>query len=115
MTTETIFSKIIDKKIPADIIFENELLLAFRDITPQAPEHVLIIPKKHIRNLSEATSADKLLLGEMLVCVATIAKKLELQEKGYRVVINNGEAAGQTVFHLHMHLLGGRSFDWPPG
>ena len=111
----TIFKKIINKEIPAQILYEDELCLAFRDITPQAPTHVLLIPKKEIPDLSEATPEDAPLLGHMLIKAAEIAGKLGLDEKGYRVVINNGQEAGQTVFHLHFHILGGRPMKWPPG
>jgi histidine triad (HIT) family protein len=113
--TETIFSKIIDREIPAQIVFENELVLAFKDVSPQAPVHILIIPKTPLKGLSDASTENRMVLGEMLLAVATIARDLGIEESGYRVVINNGAGAGQTVFHLHMHLLGGRSFDWPPG
>jgi histidine triad (HIT) family protein len=111
----TIFKKIINKEIPAQIVYEDELCLAFRDISPQAPTHVLLIPKKEIPDLSEATPEDVPLLGHMLVKAGQIAGELGLDEKGYRVVINNGQEAGQTVFHLHFHILGGRPLKWPPG
>ncbi|MEY2978196.1 MAG: histidine triad nucleotide-binding protein [Prochlorotrichaceae cyanobacterium] len=112
--SETIFSKIIDRSIPADIIYEDDLCLAFRDVAPQAPTHVLVIPKKPIAKLADATSQDHALLGHLLLTVKRVADQLGL-EKGYRVVINNGEEGGQTVYHLHLHLLGGRSLQWPPG
>ena len=111
----TIFKKIINKEIPAQIVYEDDLCLAFRDISPQAPTHVLLIPKKEIPDLSEATLEDAPLLGHMLIKAAEIAGELGLDEKGYRVVINNGQEAGQTVFHLHFHILGGRPLKWPPG
>lgn len=111
---DTIFSKIIRKEIPADIVYEDDLCLAFRDITPQAPTHLLVIPKKPIPKLADARAEDKALLGHMLFAVSEIAKEQKL-DNGYRVVINTGEEGGQTVFHLHMHLLGGRSLGWPPG
>jgi histidine triad (HIT) family protein len=111
---ETIFSKIIRREIPADIVYEDDLCLAFRDITPQAPTHLLIIPKKPIPKLSEAQAEDKALLGHLLWAVSQIAQEQAL-ERGYRVVINTGEDGGQTVFHLHLHLLGGRALQWPPG
>jgi histidine triad (HIT) family protein len=113
--TETIFSKIIRKEIPADIVYENEKVLAFKDINPQAPVHILIIPKKHLRDVSQAGTQDRELLGELFLAAGELSRQLELQEGGYRLVINNGSAAGQTVFHLHMHLLAGRNFGWPPG
>lgn len=111
---DTLFSKIIRREIPADIVYEDDLCLGFRDITPQAPTHILVIPKKPIPKLSEAQPEDKALLGHLLYAVSEIAKEQKL-EKGYRTVINTGEDGGQTVFHLHLHLLGGRSLGWPPG
>lgn len=114
MSEDTLFSKIIRREIPADIVYEDELCLAFRDITPQAPTHILVIPKKPIPKLADAQPEDKALLGHMLFAVAEIARTEKL-ENGYRVVINTGEEGGQTVFHLHMHLLGGRALGWPPG
>lgn len=112
---ETIFHKIIRREIPADIVFENEELLAFRDINPQGPQHLLVIPKKTIPSLQQATNDDALLLGRMLVAVKDIAAELGLSEAGYRVVINVGKNAGMEVPQLHMHLIGGRRFSWPPG
>ncbi|MEL6470765.1 MAG: histidine triad nucleotide-binding protein [Cyanobacteria bacterium J06623_4] len=114
MSEETIFSKIISRDIPADIVYEDDLCLAFKDITPQAPTHILVIPKKPIPKLSEAAPEDKALLGHLLYTVSEIAREQKL-ENGYRVVINTGEEGGQTVFHLHLHLLGGRGLAWPPG
>lgn len=114
MSEDTIFGKIIRKEIPADIVYEDELCLAFRDITPQAPTHILVIPKKPIAKLTEAETEDKELLGHMLLTVKKVAQKEGLSN-GYRVVINTDQDGGQTVFHLHMHLLGGRSLSWPPG
>ncbi|MGE0764015.1 MAG: histidine triad nucleotide-binding protein [Bdellovibrionales bacterium] len=111
----SIFTKIINREIPAKIVFEDDLCLAFRDISPQAPEHILLIPKKEIRSLNEASSEDQKLLGHMLIQVAAIAKKLGFAEDGYRVVINTNGDGGQTVFHLHLHLLAGRQLTWPPG
>ena len=111
----TIFEKIASREIPADIVYEEEDFLAFRDIHPQAPVHVLIIPKRHIARLAESTAADADLLGRMLVASKTIAQKLGLLESGYRVVINNGPDGGETVPHLHMHILGKRQMAWPPG
>jgi histidine triad (HIT) family protein len=115
MSEDTIFGKIIRREIPADIIYEDDLCLAFRDIAPQAPTHVLLIPKQPLPKLSDTTEADKPLLGHMLYSVKLLAEQLGLSEDGYRVVINTGHNGGQTVFHLHMHLLGGRSLQWPPG
>lgn len=111
----TIFTKIINREIPAKIIFEDDRVLAFQDIGPQAPTHFLIIPKKEIRSLNEATAHDKELLGHMLVSATQIARDLGVADDGYRVVINTGTHGGQTVFHLHMHLLAGRPLKWPPG
>lgn len=112
--SDTIFSKIIRKEIPADIVYEDELCLAFRDVNPQAPVHVLIIPKKPIPSLAAATPEDHSLLGHLLIKVKQIAEQLGL-DNGYRVVTNCGEDGGQTVYHLHLHLLGGRPLAWPPG
>jgi histidine triad (HIT) family protein len=112
--SDTIFSKIIRREIPADIVYEDDLCLAFRDITPQAPVHILVIPKQPIAKLADAESADHALMGHLLLTVKRVAAQLGL-EKGYRVVINNGEEGGQTVYHLHLHLLGGRAMAWPPG
>ena len=112
--SETIFTKIINKEIPADIIFEDDLCLAFNDVNPQAPTHILIIPKKPIAKIADAKDVDQALLGHLLIKAGEIAKSLGLQD-AYRLVINNGSDAGQTVFHLHIHLLAGRSFAWPPG
>lgn len=112
--SETIFSKIIRKEIPADIIYEDDLALAFRDIAPQAPVHILVIPKKPLIQLAEAESDDQALMGHLLLTVKRVAKQEGL-EKGYRVVINNGSDGGQTVDHLHLHILGGRQMEWPPG
>ncbi len=114
MSEDTLFSKIIRREIPADIVYEDDLCLAFRDITPQAPTHILVIPKKPIPNLSEAQEEDKALLGHLLFAVSEVARQERLGS-GYRVVINTGEDGGQTVFHLHLHLLGGRALGWPPG
>ena len=111
----TIFKKIIDKKIDADIVYENDNILAFKDVNPISPIHILIIPKKEIPTLNDITVNDKELLGEMFIIAQKIAKKLNINKKGYRVVFNCNEDGGQTVYHIHMHLLGGRSFSWPPG
>jgi histidine triad (HIT) family protein len=111
--SETIFSKIIRKEIPADIVYEDDLALAFRDVYPQAPVHILIIPKKVIVSISAATTEDTNLLGHLLLVVKKVAIQEGL-ENGYRVVINTGEDGGQTVFHLHLHLMGKRLMTWPP-
>ena len=110
----TIFDKIIAREIPADIVYEDEQVLAFRDINPQAPVHVLVIPKKLIPRLGEAAVHDQALLGHLLLTAATLAKKLGL-DNGYRIVINHGRDGGETVPHLHVHLLGQRPLGWPPG
>jgi histidine triad (HIT) family protein len=112
--TETIFSKIIRREIPADIVYEDNLCLAFRDVNPQAPVHVLVIPKEPIAKLSDAESTHHALMGHLLLTVKRVAEQLELKN-GYRLVINCGEDGGQTVNHLHLHILGGRSLGWPPG
>jgi histidine triad (HIT) family protein len=111
---ETIFSKIINRQIPAQIVYEDELALAFRDINPQAPTHILVIPKKPLPRLEVATSEDQALLGHLLLTVQQVAAQEGLKN-GYRVVINNGEDGGQTVEHLHLHILGDRPLLWPPG
>ncbi|QUY41901.1 histidine triad nucleotide-binding protein [Acaryochloris marina] len=111
---ETIFSKIIRREIPADIVYEDEFAIAFRDVSPQAPIHILVIPKKPIPRLSESEQEDETLLGHLLKVVQQVAVQEKL-DQGFRVVINNGEDGGQTVDHLHLHLLGGRSLNWPPG
>lgn len=111
----TIFKKIIDKEIPADIVYEDDLCLAFRDIDPQAPVHVLIIPKKEIVSLDEASEDDKDLLGHMLLKASQIARDLGVSDSGYRLVLNTNKEGGQEVEHMHIHLLGGRQMEWPPG
>ncbi|MEH1854509.1 MAG: histidine triad nucleotide-binding protein [Nostoc sp.] len=113
-TTETIFSKIISREIPADIVYEDNLALAFKDIHPQAPTHILVIPKKPLATLADAGSEDHALLGHLLLTVKRVAEEAGLKN-GYRVVINTGDDGGQTVDHLHLHILGGRQLDWPPG
>lgn len=112
---ETIFSKIIKREIPADIVYENDSVLAFRDINPQAPTHILIIPKKPIPTLNDLTEADRDLVGELLLTAKELAAKEGLSERGYRTVFNCNADAGQEVFHIHLHLLGGRKMTWPPG
>jgi len=114
MLADNIFLKIIDKSIPAKIVHEDDLCLAFHDVKPQAPTHVLIIPKKVIRTLDDATPDDHKLLGHLVLVATRIAKQLGLS-KGYRLVLNCNEDGGQTVPHLHVHLLGGRHMTWPPG
>ncbi|MEM6447658.1 MAG: histidine triad nucleotide-binding protein [Cyanobacteria bacterium P01_D01_bin.123] len=112
--SDTIFGKIVRKEIPADIVYEDDLALAFKDITPQAPVHILVIPKKPISQIEMAEAGDRDLLGHLLLTAQKVAKEAGL-DHGYRLVINNGEDAGQTVFHLHVHILGGRALAWPPG
>lgn len=114
---ETIFSKIIRKEIPAKIVFESETVLAFHDINPQAPVHILIIPKiSEIKTTQDISGAHhSSLLGDLFDAVNKIAKELKLLESGFRIVINSGPDAGQEVYHLHLHLLAGRKFNWPPG
>ncbi len=111
----SIFKKIIDREIPADIVYEDEQCLAFRDINPQAPVHVLLIPKREIASLAEVQPDDAALLGHLMVKASEIASQLELDEEGYRVVLNTGKNGGQAVFHIHLHILGGRALSWPPG
>ena len=112
--TETIFQKIIDKELPADIIYEDELALVFKDINPVAPTHLLIIPKKQIEKVSDAEDQDKELLGHLLLVAGKVARDLGIDE-AFRLVVNNGAGAQQTVFHLHIHLIAEREFTWPPG
>jgi len=110
-----IFCRIAAGEIPARLVYSDDLMLAFHDLNPQAPVHVLMIPRKHIAHLSEAAAEDHELLGHMLGKVGDIARELGIDEGGYRLLSNCRESAGQSVFHLHFHLLGGRSFHWPPG
>ncbi|HJQ64262.1 MAG TPA: histidine triad nucleotide-binding protein [Burkholderiales bacterium] len=110
----TIFSKVIKREIPADIVYEDELCLAFRDINPQAPTHVLLIPKQALAKLSDAGAGEQALLGHLMVAAGKIARQLGVSD-AFRLVVNNGAEAGQSVFHLHLHILGGRPFRWPPG
>ena len=112
--SDTIFGKIIRREIPADIVYEDDLTLAFRDINPQAPTHILVIPKKPIPRVSDAVAEDRDLLGHLLLTVKKVAEEVGLNN-GYRVVMNNGNDGGQTVDHLHLHILGGRHMKWPPG
>ena len=112
---DTIFGKIIRREIPADIVYENDDVLAFRDLNAQAPVHVLFVPKRAIASLNDATEADAELLGKLLLAAADYAKREGFDKEGYRTVINCNENGGQTVFHLHVHLLAGRRMTWPPG
>lgn len=112
---DTVFAKIIRRELPATIVYEDDHVVAFRDIAPQAPVHILIVPRKEIPTLNDATEEDKELLGHILLVARKLAAQEGLAERGYRLVINTNSDAGQTVFHLHCHLLGGRRFGWPPG
>lgn len=112
---ETIFGKIIRREITADIVYEDDDVLAFRDVSPQAPVHVLIIPKRPLVNLLDTQPSDTLLLGQLLQAAVHVARTLGLEETGFRVVVNAGPDGGQSVDHLHLHLLGGRPLGWPPG
>ncbi len=114
MSEKTIFAKIIDREIPADIVYEDDRALAFRDIAPQAPTHVLIIPKKAIDMIENLDDTDEALVGHLVVVARKVAQQEGLTD-GYRLVFNNGQNAGQSVFHIHLHLLGGRALGWPPG
>jgi histidine triad (HIT) family protein len=113
--SKTLFEKIVAREIPAQIVFEDDLVLAIRDINPKAPAHVLIFPKRPVPRISEATPDDHKLLGHLLLKAAEVADKLGLKQSGYRLVINNGPDGGETVPHLHCHILGGRPMAWPPG
>ena len=111
---ETLFSKIIRREIPADIVYEDDMCLAFKDINPQAPTHILLIPKKPLPELAAAAAPDQALLGHLMLKASDIAREAGCGE-AFRLVVNNGAGAGQTVFHLHLHILGGRPLQWPPG
>jgi histidine triad (HIT) family protein len=114
MAEKTIFQRIIEREIPSTSVYEDDVCYAFRDINPQAPTHILIVPKKPIARLNEANPADQALLGHLLLTAARIAREQKL-DRGYRIVINHGADGGESVPHLHLHLLGGRSLRWPPG
>lgn len=113
--TKTIFQKIIERSVPANIVYEDEQCIAFHDIEPQAPVHCLVVPKKLIHRISEAEKIDEPLLGHLLHVAAAVARRLGVDETGFRIVINCGKDGGETVPHLHVHILGGRSLQWPPG
>ncbi len=113
--SDCIFCKIVMKEIPANVVYEDELILAFHDIKPSAPSHVLVIPKEHIPSMVQVEDGHKELIGHIHLAMQNIAEKLGIQESGYRIVNNCGEQGGQTVHHLHFHLLGGRQMKWPPG
>lgn len=110
-----LFCSVLEKKIPADVVYEDEHTLAFRDIRPVAPHHVLVIPKKHISAIHDLTEADVGTIGQVMLAARKVAHQLGLEEGGYRLVINDGDDAGQTVHHIHVHVLGGRALSWPPG
>lgn len=112
---ETIFGRIAAKEVPADIVYEDDNVLAFRDVTPQAPTHILVVPKKPLSNLLDAGPDDTLLLGQLMQAAAQVARTLGLDQSGFRVVVNVGPDGGQSVDHLHLHVLGGRALHWPPG
>jgi len=112
--SDCLFCKIGSKEIPAKLVYEDAEIFAFEDIHPQAPVHILLCPRKHLVSLTDATAEDAAMLGRLQLIAANLAKERKLTE-GYRVVVNNGRGAGQSVFHLHLHLLGGREFRWPPG
>jgi histidine triad (HIT) family protein len=115
MPGECLFCRIVRREIPADVIHETDELVAFRDIHPQAPVHVLVIPKRHIPTLNDLTPADGGLVGELVLAAAELARREGIAEAGYRTVVNCNAGAGQSVFHVHLHLLGGRDMRWPPG
>jgi histidine triad (HIT) family protein len=112
---QCLFCRIIDGEIPSKKVFEDDEVVAFHDVTPQAPTHVLVIPRRHIASLDDMTDDDAATIGRTALRLTKIARELGLSADGYRVVVNNGPGAGQTVFHVHFHLLGGRKFSWPPG
>ncbi|MDQ0204266.1 histidine triad nucleotide-binding protein [Pectinatus haikarae] len=114
--SDCIFCKIVSRDIPADIIYEDDMVVSFKDLEPQAPVHILIVPKKHIKNLNTAIPEDKDIVSHIMVdVVPELAKKLKIADDGFRLVVNTGVKGGQTVDHLHFHLIGGRSMQWPPG
>ena len=113
--SKTLFEKIVAREIPANIVYEDDMVLAFRDIKPAAPVHLLMVPKKPIPRLADADSSDHQVLGHLLLKAAAVANELGLSQTGYRLVINNGPHAGESVPHLHCHILGGRPMAWPPG
>lgn len=115
MSDDCLFCKILAGDIPADIVFESDSVIGFRDISPQAPTHVLIIPRRHVSTINDLEEGDRELIGDLYLAAKQIAKGEDLSEAGYRVVMNCNEGAGQSVFHIHLHLLGGRGLGWPPG
>ena len=115
MSEKTLFERIIDREIPGDIIYEDDVCIAFRDIQPQAPTHLLVVPRKPIPRVSDATKEDATMLGRLLLVSAKVARQEDICDSGFRMVINNGADAFQTVEHIHVHVLGGRKMSWPPG
>ncbi|MFL2673284.1 MAG: histidine triad nucleotide-binding protein [Dehalococcoidia bacterium] len=113
--TKTIFQKIIDRELPAEIVFEDKDIIAFWDINPAAPIHILIVPKKLITSINDIEEQDKVMIGRMFLVAKDLAKKYKIRENGFRTVFNTNDDGGQTVYHLHLHLLGGRKMSWPPG
>ncbi|MCK4704242.1 MAG: histidine triad nucleotide-binding protein [Gammaproteobacteria bacterium] len=113
--SDCLFCKILDGEIPCDRVYENDQVIAFRDVNPQAPTHILVIPRLHISTINDLTADDKDIVGDMVLAAQTIAKQEGIEESGYRLVMNCNEGAGQTVFHIHLHILGGRRMHWPPG
>ncbi len=113
--TDCLFCKLINREIPADIVFESDTVFAFNDIEPEAPHHVLIVPKKHIPTLNDLTAEDSGIISELILAAARIARELKIDDSGYRILCNCNEDGGQLIFHLHLHLLGGRRMNWPPG
>lgn len=115
MSEDCLFCKILAGDIPADIIYESESAIAFRDISPQAPTHVLVIPRKHVSTINDLDEEDRALVGDLFLAAKQIAAEEGIDESGYRAVMNCNEGAGQSVFHIHLHVLGGRGLTWPPG
>lgn len=113
--SECLFCRIVARTIPSKIVFEDDVAVAFEDVNPQAPVHVLVVPRRHVGSIAELQAADAGLMGHLMVAGAAIAKQKGVSESGYRIVINTGKNGGQTVFHLHLHVLGGRPMHWPPG
>jgi histidine triad (HIT) family protein len=112
---DCLFCRIVDGGLPADIVYENDSLIAFRDINPKAPTHILLIPRRHVATMNDLQDGDESLVGDLFITAARIAADEGLADDGYRVVMNCNEAAGQSVFHIHLHLMGGRTMTWPPG
>ena len=113
--SDCLFCKIVSGEIPCDKIYENDKLIAFRDIDPKAPTHILVIPKKHIRSINELETSDQNLAGEILLAAKEIARIENIESSGYRTIFNTNNDGGQTVYHIHMHVMGGRQLHWPPG